>query len=149
MPEPVIGALALTSDPATFRSVRRWVIGAAQCAGLGDEEAAALAIALTESCANVYRHAYGGRRDGLIELTMRAEPGRVVTTVRHRGVPFDPARYAPPDLSRPEEGGYGMYLISRLVDAVSFHTVPGGGSIELITERRAGSGASARQRGAS
>ena len=137
MPEIVHAAMALPSDPLRFREARRWAFQVALQAGLDRAEANAVAVALAESCANVHRHAYSGRRDGPIELAIDASEGRVVTTVRHRGVPFDTGAYVPPDLGHPAEGGYGMYLIAKLVDDVSFVAGPEGGTIVLVKRRRA------------
>ena len=129
-------AFKLPSDPLRFREARRWLVGVARPAGGGARETHQLAVALAEACANVHRHAYAGRRDGRLELGLTIDEERVVLLLDHDGPSFDPARdYTPPDLERPAECGYGIYLMSRLVDEVRYEDEPGGGRIVLIKRR--------------
>ena len=104
-------------------------------AGFTPRDAHDLAVAFSEACANVHRHAYGGRRDGRVELRVAIEDERVVVAVAHDGEPFDPAGYAPPDLRRPSESGYGLYLIASLVDEVSFEGTGSGGRVVLVKRK--------------
>jgi len=128
--------LQLPSDPLRFREARRWLVGLARPAGLTHRETHELAVALAEACANVHRHAYGGRRDGRLDLGITIDDDRVVLRLDHDGRPFDPARdYTPPDLSRPAEGGYGLYLMSRLVDEVRYDDATGRARIVLVKHR--------------
>lgn len=128
--------LRLPSDPMRFREARRWLVGIAAPAGLNGQEIHELAVALAEACANVHRHAYGGRRDGRLELGIAVEADRVEIRLEHDGPSFDPARdYTPPNLERPAEGGYGIYLMSRLVDEVRYEHEPGRARIVLIKRR--------------
>jgi len=125
----------LASDPLQLREARRWLVRLVLAAGFTPEEAHDLAVAFSETCANVHRHAYGGRRDGRVDLRVAIDHDRVVVTVDHDGEPFDPAGYAPPDLRRPSESGYGLYLIASLVDQVSFRGTGSGGRVELVKRK--------------
>lgn len=128
--------LSLPSDPLRFREARRWLVGVARPAGLSLRETHELSVALAEACANVHRHAYGGRRDGRLDLGLTIDDERVVLRLDHDGRSFDPARdYVPPDLSRPAEGGYGIYLMSRLVDEVRYDDEVGRSRIVLVKNR--------------
>jgi serine/threonine-protein kinase RsbW len=133
--ERVHAARRSQSDPLGFREIRRWIAGVAEAGGLAARDAHALSVAVNEMCANVHRHAYGGRRDGPIDLTIDVAPERVTLTVGHQGAPFDPKRYVPPDLTQPAERGYGMYIVSRLVDRISFERSERGATIVLVKER--------------
>jgi anti-sigma regulatory factor (Ser/Thr protein kinase)/PAS domain-containing protein len=110
----------------------RLVLGA----GFPPGDAHELAVAFSEAAANVHRHAYGGRRDGRVDLCVAIDDDRVVVTVEHDGLPFDPEGYEPPDLGRPSESGYGLYLIASLVDQVSFERAQSGGRVVLIKRKR-------------
>jgi anti-sigma regulatory factor (Ser/Thr protein kinase) len=137
MPETrTLHELRLASDPTRFRDARRWLVGVARPAGLTLRETHELSVALAEACANVHRHAYGGRRDGRLDLGLTIEDDQVVLRLEHDGRSFDPTRdYTPPDLSRPAEGGYGIYLMSRFVDEVRYEHEPGGARIVLVKRR--------------
>jgi serine/threonine-protein kinase RsbW len=125
----------LASDPLQSREARRWLVRLVLAAGFTPEDTHALAVAFSETCANVHRHAYGGRCDGRVDLRVAIDDDRVVVTVDHDGEPFDPARYAPPDLRRPSESGYGLYLIASLVDQVSFESTESGGRVVLVKRK--------------
>jgi len=130
-----VHVLTLRSDPARLRETRRLVARFALDAGLQTGQAHELAVAFSEVCANVHRHAYGGRRDGRIDVRLHEDAERVVVTVVHEGVPFDPSRHAAVESRAPREGGYGLTLIGRLVDEVSFESAGHMGRVVLVKRR--------------
>jgi serine/threonine-protein kinase RsbW len=123
------------SDPLRLREARRWLSRLVLAAGFSPGAVHDLAVAFSEAAANVHRHAYGGRRDGRVALRVTIDDACAVLMLEHDGKPFDPSSYRPPDLKRASEGGYGVYLISSLVDEVSFQRTPTGGSIVLVKHR--------------
>jgi anti-sigma regulatory factor (Ser/Thr protein kinase) len=127
-----IHGVALGSDPLRMRDVGRWLERLVLEAGFAPEDARGLAVAFGETCANVHRHAYRGRCDGRVEIRVAIDDERVVVTVDHEGAPFDRRAYEPPDLERPSEAGYGVYLIESLVDTASFECGTSGGRVVLI-----------------
>lgn len=116
MAERTIDRLLLPSDPRRLRDARRWIAGIAREAGLGDRRTFDLATAVGEACANAYRHAYRSRPDGDVELRAEVDGGRLVVSVRDWGCGFDPSAWKRPELGSLSEGGWGLYLIGRLVD---------------------------------
>jgi len=125
----------LASDPLRLREARRWLARLVLDAGYAPGDAHNLAVAFSEACANVHRHAYRGRRDGRVGLHVSIDGERVVLTLEHDGEPFDPAMYAPPDLTEAKESGYGLYLIASLVDDVVFERTETGGRVVLVKRR--------------
>ncbi len=77
-----------------------------------------LDIMLTEACANVARHAYRGG-EGRLEVRLALVPGECVDLeIVDWGHGFDgPVRFENP--SPEAEGGRGLFIISRLSDAVA------------------------------
>ena len=137
MPETVrLVAMTLPSEPARLREARRWIARLAQESGLEPGSCHELAVAFGEIASNIHRHAYAGRCDGRVELRVGLETDRVVVTILHEGSKFDSIRYVPPDLVRPAEGGYGIYLVTKLVDEVSFEESGASGRIVLVKRRR-------------
>ena len=126
----------LASDPLRLREARRWLVRLVLAAAFAPEDAHALAVAFGEACANVHRHSYGGRRDGRLDLRVAFGDDRVVVTLDHDGRPFEPSSYVAPDLRRPSESGYGLYLITALVDDVSFTETEAGGRVVLVKRKR-------------
>ena len=128
----------LASDPLRLREARAWLVGLVLAEGFSEGDAHDLAVAFSEACANVHRHAYRGRCDGRVDLDVTIDDDGVVVSVDHDGERFDPAGYAPPDLLRPSEGGYGLYLIASLVDEVSFGEAGSGRRLALVKRKHPG-----------
>jgi anti-sigma regulatory factor (Ser/Thr protein kinase) len=102
---------------------------AAHAASCGFDEAGTfrLQLALTEALANIVEHGYGPGAEGQIRLQALGGDGRLELAIEDSGRPFDEAGYRPPDLDRPTEGGYGVYLMRELMDEVSYHRLGGSG----------------------
>jgi serine/threonine-protein kinase RsbW len=133
-----LAALTIQSDPVRFREARMWIAGIARRSGFDEADAHDLALALNEACANAHAHAYLGRTDGRIDLHVEAGSDRVRLTVRDYGIPFDRKAYAPPELTQAREGGYGVYLISKLMDHVEYKNTGVGTCV--VMDKRRGSG---------
>ena len=104
--------------------VRRFVDQQATAAGLTERAVDEMRLAVDEACANAIEHAYGGSEDGTVEIVTRKTKGQFTVIIRHKGVPFDKAKYRPPDLkvaaAERWKGGFGVALIHRLVDHVEY-----------------------------
>lgn len=79
-------------------------------------------LAVHEICVNIVDHAYGGRPDAriAISLTLSEAPRRLVVELRDGGEPFDAGSAREPDLEEPHEHGYGLFLARALMDSVSY-----------------------------
>ena len=137
MPREVrVEALSIRSDPARFRDARSWIATIARSAGFSEGETHDLSVALSEVCSNAFRHSYGERTDGRIDLEAELENGRLSLTVRDYGVTFDLPEddgSQPPELA---EGGYGLFLIRRLTDDVKYTQMGVGTRVVLVKRRR-------------
>lgn len=127
--------LSIQSDPARFRQARRWLSDVARRAGFDDAGVHDLLVALTEACANAYRHGYEGRNDGRIDIEAFIEADRLRIVVRDYGTRFDPRSWRPPELSRPAENGYGVFLMKTLMDQITFRD-SGVGTEVIMTKSR-------------
>ena len=93
-------------------------------------------LALTEALANVIEHAYKGADGQKIELAVRLEGEVAHVTVRDWGEYLDPASYRGRDLDDPGEGGYGVFLMTQLMDDVTREPQPDGGTLLTLTKTR-------------
>ena len=103
---------------ATVRQlIRRWVTAN----GGTDDDCAALAIAVSEACANAVEHAYGPG-DATIEVRAALADGEASVTVRDRG-----------DWREPSSGGRGrgIQMMREFMDEVSIDTGDEGTTVEL------------------
>jgi PAS domain S-box-containing protein len=87
---------------------------------LDEGEIAGLELAVNEAASNVMRHAYHGRTDQRILLDAEAFPDCVSIRLHHFGDAFDPTTAPAPALDGSRESGFGLYLISKSVDAVRY-----------------------------
>ena len=96
---------AMASD-VRYLPIVRGAVGALTAAiGWDEAECRAIVLALDEAVANIIRHAYGGRSDGLIELQCRETADGARRACRY-------GRRAPDFRSVPWQGSTG-YLANR------------------------------------
>ena len=132
-------SLEVTSHPRNLCLVRAMVRSFAELAGFGGRQLDRIALAVDEACANVIRHAYGGRDDGDMTVTCALEQGGdgahlVVRLLDHGLAPG--AELAPrvpgAELS---PGGLGLRLMHDIMDAVTFGRAHDGGNLLVLTLR--------------
>lgn len=94
-------------------------------------------VAMAEALTNVIRHAYGGPSDQQIIVEASWTDDRITISIQDFGQRFDPAQHGTPDLDRPAEGGYGIFLMRRFMDEVTYdHSPPVGTILRLVKRRR-------------
>jgi len=115
--------LSLFADFEQLATIRDFVATAGRNLGLAQDAIYDLQLAVDEACANVIKHAYGGR-GGKIKVTVKAVGDAVQVTIRDWGSAFDPQAVAIPDVSAPLEerplGGLGLFLMRQMMDRVHF-----------------------------
>lgn len=136
--------LRFRSLPDRLKMVRAAVAAAVRSTGCSEDAVHDIVLAVDEACQNVIRHAYSGRPDGEIVLTMRREGDRVAVELRDFAPPVDERRVRPRDLDELRPGGLGTHLIREVMDEVAFLPRPaGGGNLLRMVKRIAPTGAAA------
>jgi sigma-B regulation protein RsbU (phosphoserine phosphatase) len=116
--------LEIRSDLGELRRVREFVRAACHNLppqSLDEASVGQLELAVTEACSNIMKHAYRGRTDQPIHLEIEIHPGKVSVLLHHLGDPFDPTKVSPPALDGSQVSGFGVYLITRSVDAARYY----------------------------
>ncbi len=90
-------------------------------------------LAVQEACTNVVKHAYGEGR-GDMEVHLVFSKGRVIVEVRDWGKGFDMDSLSDPDPFHPREGGYGIFIIKRIMDRIEY--IRGGDFNALVFEKK-------------
>jgi anti-sigma regulatory factor (Ser/Thr protein kinase) len=98
-------------------------------------------LAIDEACTNAIRHAYEGRSDGSVELTLEAAPDYLEFQVSDQGLPCPAERaekreMAPPDPDQLTPGGLGIQLIHNVFDEVDFCQGEDGGNCVTMRLKR-------------
>jgi serine/threonine-protein kinase RsbW len=110
--------------------------------GLGldpaDSEAVRFRLAVVEALTNVHRHAYPADRPGPVSLAVHREEDSLVAVIRDRGATFDPKESGTIAMPRPEqlaEGGYGLAIVTEVMDEIRHRRLPDRGN-ELTLSKR-------------
>ncbi|MEI9972983.1 MAG: ATP-binding protein [Ignavibacteriota bacterium] len=117
---------AMPSDPR-YLTVVRGTMGALTAAiGWDESECRAITLALDEAVANVMRHAYCDRLDGVIELECRENAeGLEVTLLDHGDAP-DLSKICAREVGADTPGGLGTHIIRDVMDSVSYQQTESG-----------------------
>lgn len=134
---PPAAELTVTATRESLAPLLEFTERASREMGSDSDTTFRVRLAVEEVCLNIINYAYQGREPGPIRLRILREPAAVQVIVEDRGVPFDPAELAAPDLSAPAEaravGGLGWHLVKQVMDEVHHDSpVEGGNRITLI-----------------
>ncbi len=119
----VLLRLAVPSDSKYLSVVHERAREVAQSNRFGPIESEQWALAVEECAANSIEHAYAGRSDGEVDITLALEGDYLCAEICDEGAPFAP-RSLPPlvdvkDLARKgARGGLGLTLVQRIADSV-------------------------------
>jgi len=137
MKEPSEQALQLSihSDPRELHDVRERVERFILAAGMGDEDSCNVVLALDEALTNVIRHAYDGKDDQPIDITIVPMDDELSVIVRDYGKVADRAKIQSRDLDDVRPGGLGVHIIHECMDSVEYLPAPDGeGTILVMTK---------------
>jgi anti-sigma regulatory factor (Ser/Thr protein kinase) len=118
--------LAMPSDPRYLPVIRGAIGPLAAAIGWDESDCRAITLALDEALANIIRHAYHSRTDGLIEMECReSADGLEVILLDHGDAP-DTAKICAHAKGCDQPGGLGTHIIKDVMDTVSYQSTPAG-----------------------
>jgi serine/threonine-protein kinase RsbW len=134
--------MSTRSFPAKFEilnDVREYVGELARTAGFGDKAVYAVQLAADEAASNIIEHAYAGHADSSFSLRCEYSRDRLMMTFRDKGRSFDFSNVDEPDisadLSTRKIGGLGIFLMHKLMDAVTYKVTSAGNYLTLIKRK--------------
>jgi anti-sigma regulatory factor (Ser/Thr protein kinase) len=108
-------------------------------AGADAETLHDIRLAVSEVCANVVEHGYGGDADGSITIETTATAGRLVVRIEDDAPVFDPSAVLPPDTGsdwkRRKPGHLGWHLVYRVMDEVRHEPKGERGNVVILAKR--------------
>jgi serine/threonine-protein kinase RsbW len=133
--------LTVRSDPKLLASVRSLVRSWVESWDINEQTAGKVVLAIDEACTNAIRHAYEGRSDGSVELTLQAGQKYLEFQVSDTGVSCPPEcterrPLQPPDVDDLQPGGLGIQLIHEIFDEVDFCPGESGGNCVTMKLKR-------------
>lgn len=133
--------LTVRSDPKLLASVRSLVRSWVESWDINEQTAGKVVLAIDEACTNAIRHAYEGRSDGSVELTLQAGQKYLEFQVSDTGVSCPPEcterrPLQPPDVDDLQPGGLGIQLIHEVFDEVDFCPGESGGNCVTMKLKR-------------
>lgn len=93
----------------------------------------AMVSVVGEAFNNVVEHAYEGRDDGEVTITIRPDEGFLEVQMRDEGRSFAFDDAPEPDLAALPESGMGVYIMRQLADEVTY--VPGPPNVLTMRKR--------------
>lgn len=119
----VLLRLAVPSDAKYLAVIHERAREVAQSNRFGAVESEQWALAVEECAANSIEHAYGGRSDGEVDITLAVEGDYLCAEICDEGLAYEPAEAQPfadvKDLARKgARGGLGLTLVQRIADRV-------------------------------
>ncbi len=117
---------AMPSDPRYLPVVRGVIGPLAAAIGWDETECGAITLAVDEALANIIRHAYHSRADGLIELECRESANGLEIALLDKGDAPDKSKICARELGCDQPGGLGTHIIRKVMDTVSYEVSPEG-----------------------
>lgn len=128
-----VDRLDVPADLDALAEVRSWVRQRAAPAQFSAQDLGDIDLAVTEAVSNVIRHAYGGDSREQVSISAGLEGPSFVVRIVDTGPEFCGVAAAP-DLDNPQAGGYGLHLISSVMDLAAWTRLADGRN-ELRLER--------------
>jgi serine/threonine-protein kinase RsbW len=122
--------LTLPNTPEYVSVARLTLSGIANRMGFDVEAIEDLKVAIAEACTNALKHGCGEDCDYTIEFSVFNN--RLDIEIIDKGEGFDYKNLVEPDLTKPREGGLGIFIIKSLMDDVEINNYKGRGTRILM-----------------
>lgn len=101
--------------------IRNWIIEQIKIADKQLPFIDDLKSAISEALTNIALYAYSAEQSKPLTITVMLDAEKVTIIFQDKGTPADFRNYVPPDLENPKEGGYGIFLMHRLMDGIQYN----------------------------
>ncbi|MDR1980714.1 MAG: SpoIIE family protein phosphatase [Tannerellaceae bacterium] len=121
-------------------SLASWIELLAKHWSIGREMEADLQLAVEEAVVNVISYAYPENETGAIDIALEMTDGALIVEITDSGIAFDPTGVPQADVTLPVDerpiGGLGLFLISHVVDSVTYRRQEGKNILEIRMNSR-------------
>ena len=134
-------AIKLEANLDKVELAREFVADIARQVPMNGQQIYDLELVVTEALTNVIEHAYEGREDCQMEVSVGYEEDQFTIVISHDGADFDPSTQADPVmkeyLAQRRVGGLGLFLMKKLMDQVEYTTDDKGKRVIRLVKRHA------------
>lgn len=127
---------SVPSDPRYLPVIRGTMSSLAAVIGWDEPQCRAIVLAVDEALANVIRHAYHSRPDGVMELEFRESADGLEITLLDNGDAPDRSKICAREIDCDQAGGLGTHIIREVMDTVSYEECPLGNRFVAIKRLR-------------
>lgn len=120
----------------TIKDIRAWISTLLTNRGVPAPAVDDLLLAASEAITNAILHGYAPANRGRVDVHIERSGDSVALTVRDYGEGFRADSYSAPDLSVPQENGYGVYLMHALMDSVDVQNADRGTEVRMVRSLR-------------
>lgn len=115
--------MSFSSDLKELSGLRRFIRSFCKTTPellLGEDQISRIELAVTEIATNIIRHAYGGQSGAFVQVAARLYPEMLLIDFIDTGKGFNPATVPHPQFDGSREGGFGIYIVSQIMDDVVY-----------------------------
>ena len=115
--------MSFSSDLKELSGVRRFIRSFCKTVPellLGEDQISRIELAVTEVATNIIRHAYSGQSGAFVQVAARLYPEMFIIEFVDTGKGFNPTTVPLPQFDGSREGGFGIYIISQIMDDVVY-----------------------------
>jgi serine/threonine-protein kinase RsbW len=88
-------------------------------------------LAVTEACTNVIKHAFKYDQTKKFDVVIKASQKLLYITITYEDIGFNPNSIPLPDFTKVQEGGFGVFIIRKVMDDVLYSVDPANGHVVL------------------
>ena len=137
--------ISVESDPKYLGALRTIMSESTAVLGLDEDVTNKIVLAVTEACANIIRHCYGGSPGERMDVTLRFGPDFYEVRIDDYGKFVDPSEMKGRELEDVKPGGLGLHFINSVMDKVEYRENRWGGTtltmVKLIETAASGGAA--------
>ena len=132
-----IETFSVESRPEALKQIREKVRTDLEKIHFPAAEIDKILVAVGEACTNSICHAYEGRPEGRIDITIEIEADRVLFRIRDYGKKMDLSKVKIPKLPPEKPHGLGIYFMKTMMDEFEYNGAhPQGNEVILVKYRK-------------
>ena len=112
--------LSIPSHPQFLQVVRGMVAKVSAIMELAPDLTGNITLAVDEACSNIIRHSYLNDPKGIIDMHIRFGNSQFKIIITDYGKKCDISQLKPRDLNNIRPGGFGLYIMNRVMDSVTY-----------------------------